>query len=316
MKLIIILLCIILLLVLYLVTYKKNNNEHFYQTQESCTFDPTVVKPESKEKCILTCAKDMANNNCNDTECLKKCDDYAYGNFNVCPVTYQDLTSDTIEECTQKCFNYGYDGCNTYKDETTGDIVMYNQDIKKYNAKYCEDNPEDITNCSPCFKKCSERNYPDKDMCPINDSVAFKNSVGPFILYTIPESNKINIYWDVNSNDNIKHFIIVVKDNVETLIFKKDKTNFIRLEQTDDKPDGILRYTYIIDNLENNKEYTVNVNAVSNDFRPGVIMSNTLVIVPSETNLINYSNLSQPNTQYKKQNFLNNLLGKTFDISL
>ena len=78
---------------------------------------------------------------------------------------------------------------------------------------------------------------------------------------------------------------------------------------------------YIIDNLLNNVQYGIQLNKISKLFseKPKLVKtSNTIYAVPSEINLLNFSNINNSKKECDSlaENLLDNFVGREFEINL
>ena len=130
-------------------------------------------------------------------------------------------------------------------------------------------------------------------------------------LYTV-DRYEIFIYRKANKNvdeDNQQQTPLVVRK--ETMQFKNTGSN-----------------NFTIRGLSNGETYSININKISRHtsqkdgkyIGPAIRPSNTIDVVPSKVNLLNYSKLSNDNSikqaDIRSVSLIKDLTGKTFNISL
>jgi hypothetical protein len=341
-----IIIIIILILLIFLNIYLINK-EHFVQTSQSadnCAFNPKVLDIKSKSQCFEKC---LESPGCiNKQSCIGICNSFVPLNALKCKPTYEELKSNTKNQCIQQCKDLELLGCNYYKFNENG-----KSKLKPYSLKFVSECSNDLSellsnpnqNCNPCIQQCNEC---PKDLCPFNersnsDSSGQLNQCNltnpidlnkkfyteQFIIQGIPEDNKITLYWNVVSLQDIKEFKIIItnKTNNNNISFmgsleaeEKDIKNIGGCEQTRDG----YRCAFIKDGLINDNSYNVVVNAISESSsgqQPNIKISNTINIVPRKINYINYELNDESCGKfetYKKTSIFNDLLGKTLEFNL
>ena len=155
-----------------------------------------------------------------------------------------------------------------------------------------------------------------------------QNVVHSFLIGVIPRDKHVIITWDEPLSKVDRYEIFIYKkanknvDNNDTqqtpLVVRKETMPF--------KNTGTNNFT--IKGLSNGETYSINVNKISshttkkdgNYIGPVIKPSNTIDVVPSNVNLLNYSKLSNDNTAKQRDimsvQLIKELTGKTFDISI
>lgn len=137
-----------------------------------------------------------------------------------------------------------------------------------------------------------------------------------FVVGAIPEDKKITISWTENLvEEDIDSYIIYIfeKNNIGQVLTQKINHSDIVKNQNN--------CIYSINDLYNNTQYGIQVNKISKHF-PGnpklVKTSNTIYVVPSEINLLNFNtvNNNQKQCESYAENLLNNFVGREFEINL
>ena len=318
---------LIFIFILFVNLSNKLNKEDY---ENSCNFNVRLVQPLNTEECFEKCIEQCPEN---AQKCVTECKHFVPNpslneqGESTCEIASSDIRGSTLIQCINNCKTYGPEGCRKYRVKRNGKFHVGDYTNSVDNFELCDDKLENIRYCSPCIKKCKECEDPNK--CPFNfdginntpvcenvSSQKVKDIYDSFkiILNAIPESNQITIVWDIIKSQNqpithISKFIIMIS---------KKGTDIVR---TFEKPFEGNRenYTHVIDGLVNNVQYTVVVNAISKDSSPVVKSSNTLDVIPSEVNLVNFSEMKR-NIVNKESNLsthlFKNLMGKTFEISL
>jgi hypothetical protein len=341
-----IIIIIILILLIFLNIYLINK-EHFDQTSQStdnCAFNPNLLNIESKSQCLEECLK---STDCSHKEsCIGICNSFVPLNVLKCEPTNEELKSNTKNQCIQQCKDLELLGCNYYKFKDENGESKLNPYSLNFNTDCSNDLSELLSNpkqnCNPCIKKCNEC---PEDLCPFNDRSNSDSSgqlnqcnlTNPidlnkkfdneqFIIQGIPEDNKITLYWNVVSLQDIKEFKIIItnKTNNNNISFMGSLEAIVGstlmggCEQTDNG----YRCAFIKDGLINDNSYNVVVNAISDSLsgqQPNIKISNTINLVPRK---INYTNFELNDEScgkfetYKKTSIFNDLLGKTLEFNL
>ena len=221
----------------------------------------------------------------------------------TCTPEDADISGNTVIQCVTRCKNNSNEACSLDNDGNQIDILPPSQQfLNKYpNIHLNAPGPSDQSNIelqgqSECLKRCLSCGWK-------NEGKNCKCSWSNDCLQDTASS-----YEDFKEMWNSKDFRIgaIPEDKKITHgdVIKNEKNNI-----------------YIVDGLLNNVQYGIQVNKVSKSF-PGktklVKTSNTIYGVPSEINLLNFSNIS--NTQKEcdslAENLLDNFVGREFEINL
>jgi hypothetical protein len=335
-------LCIILLAV---ILSKKPYIEGFYQASVPCPFlvegenDLTFNQCSTRCKTESATLNDTQKNDCNDTTsptgCMKKCSTkynkpcVSPNGDTECKPNYYDISGNTKQQCIDRCAatTCGNGECTNYKRKIgratkTGTFTNKLEDIDK-----CFDNDKDYQYCGPCVKACHECNSP--ELCSwliqttpdqIREFLA-----DPFVLGVMPKNKSAMLIWNETRSDISKYLIFVYKKsdiNVDNGNKQLTPLTVRTIERTSHQ---IGTNTHIINGLTNGTTYSISINKVSTHVEAGttngvIKSSNTIDIVPSVVNMVNFSSLNRDNTltqsKLQSQHFMDSIKGKTFDITL
>ena len=334
-------LCIILLVV---ILSKKPYIEGFYLAGEICSFSVDDVDDLTFNQCITRCKTELAaldsnqQNDCNDTTsatgCMQKCSSkynelcVALNGDTECKPNYYDISGNTKQQCINRCAanTCSNDACKNFNrlrsNGTRAEGTFTNQleDIDK-----CSDT--DYQYCGPCVKACNECNSP--ELCSwliqttpdqIREFLA-----DPFVLGVMPKDKSAILIWNETRSDISKYLIFVYKKsdiNVDEYNKQLTPLTVRTIERTSHQ---IGTNTHIINGLTNGTTYSISINKVSTHVEAGttngvIKSSNTIDIVPSVVNMVNFSSLNRDNTltqsKLQSQHFMDSIKGKTFDITL
>lgn len=257
----------------------------------------------------------------------------------TCEIKNSDLgPSKDISDCIEKCQRNTCSGCTNYKKMFNGKLSggTYTTNLNDFlsvTAEQCNDE-RFHSDCSPCVEACyhcSDSRYcnwveqnTDEQIEKERDLV--KNT--SFLIGAIPRDKHVIITWDEP---------LFTVDRYEIFIYKKANKNLdnygnqqtplvVRKETMPFKNTGSNNFT--IKGLSNGETYSINVNKISNHntkkegkyIGPVIKPSNTIDVVPSNVNLLNYSKLSSSKLDKQKDitsvQLIKELTGKTFDISI
>ena len=325
-----ILISTIVLIFIFIFFVKLSNKLNKEDYNNACNFNVRLVQPLSTDECFEKCIEQCPEN---AQKCVTECKHFIPNpslndkGESTCEIASDDIRGTTLSQCINNCKTYGPEGCRKYRVKSDGKFYTGDYTNSLEEIERCDDKKENIQYCSPCVKKCKECEEPNK--CPfnfdgVNNTPVCDGSVSQevkdvynsfkIILNAIPESNQITLVWNIIKNQNqsitnIKKFIIMISKKGNDIV------------RTFEKPFEGNRenYTHVVDGLVNNVQYTVVINAISKDSNPIVKSSNTLDVIPSEVNLVNFSKMKS-NIVNKESNLsthlFKNLMGKTFEISL
>jgi hypothetical protein len=255
-----------------------------------------------------------------------------------------DIAGIDIKSCVQKCSDNNSSCSKDSNGNQINVIAQSTEFLNKYpNISIKKPQPSDpelrelIALNSPCLQKCLKCGWGDdniNDSCKCNwsnkciniDNESYEKykdntwDSSPFILQAIPESNKVVLSWNEEiSESDIESYILFIfqKNNISEVRTEKITINSPKLIKTNEH-----NYMYIIDkDIINNIQYGIQLNKISNKYPTNkklVKTSNTIYVVPSEENLINFSNVKKNSNEqcsYLAENLLDNFKGKEFDIN-
>ena len=348
-SIIIIILSILCIIGVIVVNYKKKSES--FQVNPPCSF--TLSDDHTSDyACLASCVSGMNANNCNAQDCLTACNDVT----NSCEVTDDDgntlyttceinaqtdiggAHSDagkTIEKCITNCKDSTCSGCSKFviRDPQTGRKVTgnYTNNLNDFLTK-CDSQIINHKYCSPCVEACYHCN--DSNKCQwIADTDTNKPrkelfQKTAFKIGVIPDDKKAIIVWnEALPLDYISNYEIFIYRKAELNITTNSngtpgsqKTPIVVRRETM-VPLNTPNQTFEVTGLSNGETYSINVNKVFNDSQLSAIKaSNTVDIVPSKVNLVNFSQINKDTTnkqqKYLSDGILNDLTGRSFDIKL
>ena len=247
-----------------------------------------------------------------------------------------DIRGNNVIECVRRCSN---SDINCKKDSECNDIdiiPLANDYLSKYpNIQIEVPRPSDESNIklqdqSSCLKKCLQCGWSnDGDNCKCSwspkcqklladsyNDFKIKWNSKQFTIGAIPDDKKITLSWNENLiESDINNYILYIfqKNNIRQVLTKKITHMDIIKNQNNN--------IYIIDNLLNNVQYGIQLNKISKLFsdKPKLVKtSNTIYAVPSEINLLNFSNINNSKKECDSlaENLLDNFVGREFEINL
>ena len=246
-----------------------------------------------------------------------------------------DIQGSSVIKCVQNCVasdvNCGKDG-----DGKEIDIMSLSTDLLIKYPNIIDEPPEETEDSyiklqnNNCLKKCLQCGWDNEgDDCKCSWSTQcqelVKNSYDDFKIMwnskeftigAIPDDKKITITWQENLlESDINNYILYIfqKNNVGQVLTKQ-------ITQVDIVKNQNINI-YIIEDLLNNVQYGIQINKISKSFsnNPKLVKtSNTIYAVPSEINLLNFSNInnSQKESDSLAENLLDNFVGREFEINL
>lgn len=315
---------------------KIPNREPF---SEGCQHTPNA--DESDFTCMTRCINAMDTNNCEAQECLTKCgqtenscevrdpttNDLLY---TTCEINAQtDIVGNTIEGCIRNCARADVtcSGCSefTIRDPKTQRRITgtYTNNLNDYQTK-CDSQIVNHRFCSPCVEACYLCNNPNKCKWLASDeereSLRDLFITTTFTIGVIPDDSKAVIVWkELLDTSAISRYEILIyrKDETNVNSNNEQKTPLIVRRETK-QPTG-RDQTFEVRGLSNGVTYSINVNKISRD-NTSIVPSNTVDVVPSKVNLINFSSINNERTQRQKDplsvDILKDLTGKSFDITV
>lgn len=337
---IIVLSIICICMIMYLLS-NKNQIETF-ETTPTCGY--TYDSDESASVRLKNCLSTQSNGQlvCNIRDCLDKAqinskvlagsgsDSACMDNkgFTKCTATTDDFSStDTIQDCFNTCKDNTCDGCHgTFKIAgPRGPIEgKYTGIINEYIQK-CDNDPKNHRFCTPCIDKCY--NCTDSTKCkwlkPPDDesSTIFSNT--PFNIRAIPDDSIITIFWDEPIKSLTHSYEVFIYEKPPKGSDFNDGSIIIRKESITTIKDG--ENTFTVNGLTNGVTYSININKIANtnvtndDGLTAIKVSNTLNVVPSKVNILNFSDAVNSNTETDTEplsvGLMSDLRGKTFDIT-
>ena len=317
---------------------KRSNMEKF---KAGCSH--IVNNEESELACLTRCISDEGNK-CSPQDCITTCrqtpnscevrdPNNPSGDplYTTCEINAQtDIEGDTIQSCIDNCNRETCDGCSefTIRDPKTQRRIngTYTNNLNDYQTK-CDSQIVNHRFCSPCVEACYLCNNPNK--CGWLASTEERTSKRdefraiPFSIGVIPDDSKALIVWQEQLD------IGTHAPKYEIFIYRKDEKNvnsndvqqtplIVRRERYTPTPQS-RDQTYTITGLTNGETYSINVNKISSDNKT-IVPSNTVDVVPSKVNLINFSSINKERTQKQKDplsvDILKDLTGKSFDITI
>lgn len=255
----------------------------------------------------------------------------------VCDPDDADIRGSSIIECVQNCSVGGGENCNTDNNGNKIDLIAPAQAFLSNNPNIDINAPspgdtinQKIAQQSTCLKKCLDcgwQNHGGNCKCSwsniciqssLNNYDEFKKTweSRDFRIGAIPEDKKITLTWEEKmTQSDIDNYILYIfhKDNIGQVLTKKITHADIVKNQNN--------CMYIVEDLLNNVQYGLQLNKISKHF-PGktklVKTSNTIFGVPSEINLLNFSNVNNPQKECDSlaENLLDNFVGREFEINL
>lgn len=252
-------------------------------------------------------------------------------NLTQCIINHSvNINGDTIDRCIKNCTNSTCDGCKSFRirNPVTNNIVYgdYTNNIVDYEEK-CTSNAFDQQFCSPCVEACLGCQDPTRcTWLESEDTLQasrenFQHT--EFSIGVLPQNRSALIVWNEHSDQTSKYVIFIYK--------KTDKNTInVNNEQQQQTPLMIRTInkdfttlgsnTHRITGLTNGVTYSVSVNKISKHSPPEVKASNTIDIVPSVVDVVNFSRLAEDNSIKNKElrsvGLLNSIKGKTFNITL
>jgi hypothetical protein len=246
--------------------------------------------------------------------------------------------SKDIAECIVNCQSRSCSGCSNYNKKLKGKIRSgkYNTsltDFLRMTPEQCDD-PDFHANCSPCVEACyhcSDSRYcnwveQNTDEQIEKERDLFKNT--SFLIGAIPRDKHVVITWDEPLFTVNRYEIFIYRKANKNVDNNNDQQTplIVRKETTPFKNTG--NNNFIIKGLSNGETYSINVNKISKHntkkggkyIGPVIKPSNTIDVVPSKVNLLNYSKLSNDDSAKQKDimsvQLIKELTGKSFDISI
>jgi hypothetical protein len=342
-----ILVCLCILVVLYLIA-KRIKKEHF--EEDVCTFTYDATEHTTREICLNECyttdkcGKDCATI-CKDTIRTDPCVDK--NGMTICNInSVNDIDGETQNQCVTNCELNTIDckGCSEFNifDPITGRTLQgkYSKGdsaITDFKEK-CDSSADNHSYCSPCAKACYYCTDPNrcrwlpgsgtKEKQEL-ERIEFRSQL--FQIHVIPDDGKVTIVW-TESNTHVGGYKIFIYEKADVNKDGTGKQQTPLTIRTDDNSDTKLGHkSHEINGLVNGVTYSINVNKISNHTQmlevnnekymgPEIISSNTIDVVPSPVNLINFSRINRDNTLKQRDllsvGLLKELTGKTFDIVL
>lgn len=325
----------------------------------TCSFDPTAAgrsAMESYQGCLVQCGNSIAEGDANAANCLsttngrsgceEKCS-AALGDTGPCsfkggPNNNEDLTRCIINErtdirgtnldnCVNNCRTATCDGCTNFRhyDTRSGTIIegTYTTDINEYN-KYCNSDPANHQYCSPCIEKCLACRNPancswiKSEDQQIEERNLFNNH--SFRIGVIPEDRAAVIVWNENTS-NVNKYLIYIYKKSDKNINSSEQQSPIMVRTIEKEFKGQGNNSHKITGLTNGVTYSITVNKVSSIIADSsnnklVKASNTIDVVPSFVNLINFSQLNKDRTlkqeKLKSVGTMDSLRGKKLNFNI
>ena len=342
-------LCILLLII---ILSKKRNEKFTTPDPTKCPFTPQA--DEAHATCIARCFSDIDSDDttltddqkkdCRDdnsaTGCVKKCGSTqdqciipGSAELTRCLINpYLDISGNTIQQCIDRCKENTKTckGCKDFvieSDDGSGIKVLgtYTNDLEDFEK--CR--PEAFAHkfCSPCVKACKECQDPNlcrwvekTDPNRINEFLST-----PFVMAAMPEDQSVLLVWEELRKDVSKYLIFVYKKSDTNVNERGVQQTPLTVRTIERNFTNIGTNSHLIKGLTNGVTYSITVNKISTNVEPTskekvVKASNTIDIVPSTVNIINFSKINRDNktTQEKvqSQHFMDSIRGKTLDITL
>lgn len=289
-----------------------------------------------KQNCIGDNSSVLNNNStgCNDV-CLRNirsaCSLPGPGNLTQCIINHSvNINGNNIDKCIDNCIDSTCDGCKSFRirNPITNNIVYgeYTNSIVDYEEK-CTSAAEDHQFCSPCVEACIGCQDPtrctwlESEDSQLASRENFQNT--EFSIGVLPQNRSALIVWNEHSDKTSKYVIFIYKKadkntTIENNIQQQQTPLMIRTINKDFTSIG--SNTHRINGLTNGITYSISVNKISNHTPPEVKASNTIDIVPSVVDVVNFSRLAEDNSLKNKElrsvGLLNSIKGKTFNITL
>ena len=255
----------------------------------------------------------------------------------TCDPDDADIRGNTVIDCVRRCGDSNT-ACSTDSQGNPINLVARAQNFLNANpnierAAITDENDSGylaLQNESTCLQRCIMCGWNNEgNNCKCNWSntcvqqtsqsySSFKTNweSKDFVVGAIPEDKKITISWTENLvEEDIDSYIIYIfeKNNIGQVLTQKiNHSDIVKNENN---------CIYSINDLYNNTQYGIQVNKISKHF-PGnpklVKTSNTIYVVPSEINLLNFNtvNNNQKQCESYAENLLNNFVGREFEINL
>lgn len=323
----------------------------------TCSFDPTPEQSNTQLSCLLNCSnyanKDARStaerNDCLNTEdgtsesgCQTICNDtistpcrymggpdgsYALTRCIINPSL--EIRGDTLEQCVENCFDSTCEGCKDFR-TLNGDTVIfgsYTRDIDQYRQN-CNSDPVNHQFCSPCIRECIECNSATRcTWLKTNEELdqdrqAFNNH--QFRVGVIPDNKSAVVVWNETSSKVTNYLIYVYKKADKNLDVNRNQQTPLMIRTINKEYTSTGNNSHRITGLTNGVTYSISVNKVSsiNDESGQKLIkaSNTIDIVPSFVNLINFSALDRDNTlkqeRLKSLGTMDSLRGKHLNFNI
>jgi hypothetical protein len=351
----IVFLCVLCIILLLVILSKKSQANETFQTPDPatlCSFTPT--DGESHASCVARCFTEIDNDDSNYTDiqkadcknaasatgCIKKCgatqDQCIIPGSNgltKCIINpYLDISGDTINQCINICKENTKTckGCKDFVIESdTGDGQILEGTYTNNLDDYEKCSPEAYSHqfCSPCVKECRECRDPHlcrwvekTDPNRINDFLS-----ASFVMAVMPENRSALLVWNESRKDVSKYLIFVYKKSDTNLNDQGVQQTPLTVRTIEREFTNVGTNSHLIKGLLNGVTYSITVNKVSTNVEPSsnekvVKASNTIDIVPSAVNIVNFSKINRDNTikqeKVQSQQFMDGIKGKTFDITL
>jgi hypothetical protein len=242
-----------------------------------------------------------------------------------------DISGQTLTDCVTKCEqNTCRDGCKNFRhyDPRSGTILTgtYTSDIKEYN-QYCNSDPANHKYCSPCIEKClactSSRCTWVSSASEGEDKIdQFNNHT--FRIGAIPEDRSVVIVWNETTSNTNKYLIYIYKKADKKLGDNNTQQTPLMVRTIHKNFTGQGNNSHKITGLTNGVTYSITVNKVSTLIPPTnvnlVKASNTIDVVPSFVNLINFSQLNKDRSlkqeKLKSIGTMDSLRGKKLNFNI
>lgn len=341
-------LCIIILIIIL----SKKRNEHFTTADPKCPFIQN--EDEAHATCIARCFSEIDSDDTNltdqqkadcrddnsETGCVKKCGSTqdqciipGSAGLTRCIINpYLDISGNTIQQCIDRCKvnTRSCKGCKDFvieSDDGSGTQVSgtYSNDLEDF--ENCRPEAYAHKSCSPCVKACLDCR--DSNLCRwvektdpnrINEFLST-----PFVVAAMPDDQSVLIVWNETRKDVTKYLIFVYKKS-ETNVNERGVQQTPLTVRTIEKTfTNVGTNSHLIKGLTNGVTYSITVNKVSTNVEPSskekvVKASNTIDVVPSTVNILNFSKINRDNKtvqqKVQSQHFMDSIRGKTFDITL
>lgn len=326
----------------------KKSQENFVDSSGTqCNFVP--LERNSHPECLSQCIQyanenedqtDACLNTDNEVGCVKKCNNFhqlqnpcvrSDDTTNCIINPHNDISGSTIQQCIDRCkFNTCHLGCSEYKikNSSTGEIETGNYTHRLSDYDKCDASIENHKYCSKCVQECKYCSDPNRCtwLEPTENEETerenFRNT--EFNIGVIPVDKSAIIYWNEARSDVDSYMILYYRKDEVNLDDEDVQQTPLQIRTISRNFQQVGPNTHTINNLENGITYTITINKISNhknkEKGPEVKSSNTVDIVPSKVNVLNFSSLNTNNDlsvkASKSTEVMNSLLGKTLDISL